>query len=555
MQYRKSLRALAALFFVSAAILHSAAAKATAPCLPVSIYLPIAIGGESGGSEPNGMWRPISVDFNGDGCADLAIGAPFEDIDDNSKQNGGAVNILYGLTSGLTAAGDQQWDQGSDSIAGAPETSDAFGWAVTAGDFNGDRYTDLAIGVPFEDSINNTVANAGTVNIIYGSANGLTKAANQILDQGTPESIKGAPETSDVLGSALAAGDFNGDEYADLAIGVPGEDIVDNTRENGGAVNVIYGSAAGLTAAGNQFWHQGSPDSIRGEPAADERFGSALATGDFNGDGYTDLAIGVPGDNNAGRRGGGANVIYGSATGLTEADNELLRPSRPEDDDLFGAALTAGDFNGDGYADLAIGAPGEEVDAGGGANGGGAVEVFYGSANGIASRQLWDQGKASIAGVPEEDDLFGAALTAGDFNGDGYADLAIGVPGEDIVNNSEDDGGAVNVIYGSANGLIAAGNQLWDQGSTSIAGAPEAGDRFGRALTAGDYNGDGYADLAIGVPFEDIDNNSEDDGGAVNVIYGSSNGLTAAGNQIWDQGTPSVLGAAEAGDVFGASLR
>ena len=154
--------------------------------------------------------------------------------------------------------------------------------------------------------------------------------------------------------------------------------------------------------------------------------------------------------------------------------------------------------------------------------------------------------------MPEEDDLFGAALTAGDFNGDGYADLAIGVPGEDIVNNSEDDGGAVNVIYGSANGLIAAGNQLWDQGSTSIAGAPEAGDRFGRALTAGDYNGDGYADLAIGVPFEDIDNNSEDDGGAVNVIYGSSNGLTAAGNQIWDQGTPSVLGAAEAGDVFGA---
>jgi hypothetical protein len=142
-----------------------------------------------------------------------------------------------------------------------------------------------------------------------------------------------------------------------------------------------------------------------------------------------------------------------------------------------------------------------------------------------------------------------------DFNGDGFGDKAIGVPGEDI--GIVKDAGAVNVIYGSPSGLSAAAlitDQLWTQNSTGIEGVAEGDDVFGRILSSGDYNGDGKSDLALGVPDEDINGPSV---GAVNVIYGSIDGLSTTAvlpAQFWTQNSTSIQGIAETEDNFGSSV-
>ena len=135
--------------------------------------------------------------------------------------------------------------------------------------------------------------------------------------------------------------------------------------------------------------------------------------------------------------------------------------------------------------------------------------------------QIWRQDSGGIAGQAEAGDNFGEALVAGDFNNDGFEDLAIGVPFESL--GGKQDAGEVNVIYGGPDGLAAPGNQIWNQDSNGIVGRAEVDDFFGFALVAGDFNDDGLEDLAIGVPGEDTD------AGAVNVIYGGPAGLAAPG--------------------------
>src|SRR5207249_835937 len=110
----------------------------------------------------------------------------------------------------------------------------------------------------------------------------------------------------------------------------------------------------------------------------------------------------------------------------------------------------------------------------------------------------------------------------------------------------------VAVLYGSGSGLTAKGDDLWTQGSRGIRGAAEAGDHFGAALAVGDFNHDGYADLAIGVPGENVGKAAN--AGAVAVLYGSGSGLTAKGDDLWTQGSGGIRGAAEAGDGFGSAL-
>lgn len=144
-----------------------------------------------------------------------------------------------------------------------------------------------------------------------------------------------------------------------------------------------------------------------------------------------------------------------------------------------------------------------------------------------------------------------AARIWADFNGDGFADLAIGIPLENDIGGSR-DAGAVQVLYGSPSGLRAAGNQVWHQDSSGIPDFMESADRFGAALTAGDFNGDGVDDLAIGVPGEDI--GGIEDAGVVQIIFGSASGLTSDGDQFWYQNTPVILESAEQYDQFSSSL-
>jgi hypothetical protein len=293
---------------------------------------------------------------------------------------------------------------------------------------------------------------------------------------------------------------------------------------------------------------------MAGAAEEDDHFGWALAAGDFDGDGYDDLAIGVP-DEDIGTvvDAGGVQVMYGTAGGLAPAGNKIWnQEGGAETGDQYGKSVTTGDFDNDGYDDLAVGIPSEDV---GSTEDAGAVEIYYGSASGLATRvsnDFWHQDRSSVADTLDEYDFFGSSLTAGDFNGDGYSDLAVGVPGEDVGSPAVEDAGAVNVLYGSEGGIISAGSDYWHQDSAGIGSLCEEDDRFGFALTAGDFDDDGYMDLAVGVPYEHWD---DPDTGIVQVLYGTEDGLSGVGVQLWRQDSSAdFLGAEEADDRFGYAL-
>lgn len=411
-------------------------------------------------------------------------------------------------------------------------------------DFNGDGFSDLAVGVPGEDN------NAGAVNIIYGSASGLTAANNQLWTQNS-SGIADTAEPDDQFGRTLAAGDFNNDGYVDLAIGVPFEDI---TAQNDGAVQVIYGSSAGLGLASGklvlkfQYWDQAA---LGRTNETGDNFGTALAVGDFNRDGFDDLAVGVAGETTSGQNKAGAVVvIHGSSSGLTASANQAWSQDSSgilggsEAFDEFGAALATGDFNRDGADDLAIGVPGEAVGSAG--TGAGAVSVIYGSLTGLTAtaNQLWHQDSPNIPGGPEAGDRFGSVLAAGDFTGEGFSDLAIGVPLEDLEDKA--NAGIVHVLFGRPGGLSDIDNQNLEDGSFA-----DANDQFGSALAAGDFQNDGKDDLVVGISRDDTVGGL-DDAGEVRGFPGGATGLSLS--HTWNQDSHQVNDTAEAFDRYGVAL-
>lgn len=525
--------------------------------------------------------RAAAFDFNGDGYADLAVGSPGEDV--GTALDAGAVNVLYGTATGITVRGDQVLSQATTGVIGASETGDRFGAAVESGDFNRDGYADLAVGVPGEAL--GAAAAAGAVQVLYGTSRGLRARGDQFLTQ--PRSSTDAPEADDRFGSSLAVGDFDRDGFHDLAIGTPGENLGD--VPDAGSVTVIHGSAVGLPATRTQEWSQESPGVLDQaetttytcegqdeEPVicatVRERFGGALAAGDLNGDGYADLAVGVPGETGDA---GAVNVIFGGPGGLSASGNQYwdqnsagvkdgVEPATLDTQeaflwggDSFGRALAIGDFNGDRRGDLAVGVPDEQIDdAPCNPNEGpcshGAVNVLYGSAGGLTATgdDFWPARDFPPNGDEStEHPLHGASLAAADVNGDGVAELAIGIPGFGRRAQLHSVG-AVEVLRGrSGSGLTRTGRQLWTQNSPGVAGAEEAGDTFGSSLRIAQYGRSRHRDLAIGVPLEDT--NGLRQTGIVHVLFGTSAGLRAAGDQVFGQDTPGVTGSAERDDFFG----
>jgi hypothetical protein len=348
--------------------------------------------------------------------------------------------------------------------------------------------------------------------------------------------------------------DYNGDGFGDLAVAA--SEVVGG-EYFAGEVSVLYGSTDGLQAddPDDQVWSNATPG-IPEDPQDQGLFGDALESSDFNADGFTDLAIGAP-ELNVGERqrkeAGAVTVLYGSPSGLQIASPPLQQWSQEspgvqgvfEGFDHFGAALSAGDFNDDGVADLAIGAPGEVVDSESYVVG--AVNVLFGSADGLQAGapddEFWTQVSAGIDQGDLDAEGFGYGLTTGDFNGDGIDDLVVtnGNKWADVVTE-------VHILHGSPDGLqtMAPDDQVWTQDSPGVKGDDETDDWFGWAVEAADFNADGYDDLAICARSDFF----------TQVLYGSADGLQAFApdDQRWSQATPHVKGELIGWELFGTGL-
>lgn len=523
--------------------------KAAAGILVGTVALISATVSPAGSVGPAGQRQ----DTNGDGRDELAIGIPLKDRGGN--QDAGGSHVLYGSSGGVTGSGAQSFNLSTAGIAGEEEDFAFFAARIAFGDFNNDGYADLVVGAPGRTI--GGVPFAGAVHVLYGSASGTTTVGAQAWNQTKPD-VPGTAEIFDLFGASVEAGDFNGDGYDDLAIGSAAEAV--NGNDGAGTVTILLGGASGLTATGAQLWHQdtaGVPEIAEPE----EEFGFSLAAADFNNDTFDDLAIGSLDDPNGRSEAGAVNVLYGSAGALTSVGAQVFHQNSPdvpemaESGDLFGASLAAGDFNADGNDDLAVGALGERV---GTVNGAGAVIVLPGSGTGLTGTgsQLWNENSTGIPTAAASWEAFGT-VAAGDFDGDGDADLSIGVPNENV--GAASGAGMVFVLAGDPTGLSATGVQTWHQNIAGIPGAAEGAvggsetDGFGAAVATGDFNGDTFADLAVGVPGEEVTSRTWDHG-VVEVIYGTAAGLSATGAQIWHQNSPGLPGSIARDDFYGLVL-
>ncbi|GIH25925.1 hypothetical protein Aph01nite_42350 [Acrocarpospora phusangensis] len=515
----------------------------------------------------------LHADFDSDGFADAAIGVPAENI--GAIQDAGLVHVLYGGPGGLGSGGSQTFQQNSPGIDPGimddpgPETGDRFGAALAVGDVDGNSIEDLIIGVPGEDR--GLTQDSGAIHVLFGHVStGLSGVGSITLDQELASAVSsGDNEPGDQWGAALAVGRVDNDFEAELFVGAPGEDT---TVADGGQVWALqfdFGDFTFDTFQTAQLDQDAT--GVEGVQSPGDRFGAALAVGDFGTDAFDDLAVGVPGDEvDAVDNAGSVNVLYGSATGLSTANDQLWNqaaplPGGPEAGDAFGTALAVGDFNenaanvsGQFPDDLAVGSPGEDA-------GEGVVFVIYRSGNSLVTTgaQLWSQDTAGISEAGNPGDAFGRALTAGDFNGDDQDDLAVGVPGEDSETLGRANVGGVNVIYGDRGAALGADHQQFLFGENLTFGDPaETDDALGTALTNGDYNDNGESDLLITIPGEEVPGSGATSPGALNLVFGKDafgilgfGGLDPDDGQFLHQDSPGIGDSTEALDGFGESAR
>lgn len=483
-------------------------------------------------------------DFNHDGLADLAV----SDYENDPLVESGVVHVSYSAPGQGVSTDDVVFIDILPGIFPLPdqEAADHFGEALAVGDFNGDGVDDLAVGVPNETVLGQLFA--GALVVLFGSSGGgLTVDGAQRFSLGSGDLAAHLPAPGDQLGRALAAGDFNKDGFDDLAVGVPGREVT--LIGSAGMVLVFYGFSSGLAPVSllTQDSQSGSVSMADvAEPA--DQFGHTLATGDFNGDGADDLAIGVPFEDWIDLNDGAVHVVFGVPNvGLTLTGNLLWTqgasgiPGTSEAGDNFGFALAAGRFNADGFADLAIGAPGETVGTVFGPQlAAGAVTVVYPTGSGHTA-VAYTQQTLPLDNFPEPLDRFGRSLAAGDFSGDGLDDLAVGAPGESILTpmGEVDGAGSVSVLFGTPSfGLVVGTAQEWWAGFRGSAGEPGLAAAYGEALAAGDFDGTGHADLAIGAPGEA--RGGELRVGSVYVLYGAlfADGFESGDLSRWSAAVP-----------------
>ncbi|WP_369216580.1 FG-GAP-like repeat-containing protein [Streptomyces flavofungini] len=373
---------------------------------------------------------------------------------------------------------------------------------ATEGDYNGDGIADLIAATPKASS------SRGRVTVVPGGTGGPVSGSKISLTQ-TSTGVPGVSEAGDEWGASTAWGDINGDGDADLIIGAPGED--DSSHKDRGAVTMLYGPTfrSGTDMQLSADFHY---------PGA--RFGSAVTSGDFNADGKDDVFSVATGT--GGSWAARLDADHESGGSLTSGDTAIAYPD-----------AASGDFNKDGYGDVALTYRDQA--------GKGKVAWFRGGRSGLS--------RVGVISVPG-----GRSVAVGDVNGNGYDDLVIGQPY--TAESGAHAGGQVTVVPGTSTGFTTTGMKTVHQATSGVPGAAEAGDAMGWSVAAGDYNGDGYADVLTGAPYEDITRDGKDrkDAGTSLLLKGSSSGLTGSGAKAFSQDEPGVPGSTETDDHLGSSV-